>query len=94
MIAVSTDGGKPGVVATPGWKTSARAMAIDSRNGELLFVGGLTGVFRSRDSGQTWERISDRENVESLAVDPRDDNRVYVGTWRQAWRTDDGGKTG
>ncbi|MEO8215879.1 MAG: YCF48-related protein [Acidobacteriota bacterium] len=94
VIAVSADGGKTWSRRDAGLEEfSVRAMAVDSRNPEVLFVGGLTGVYRSRDSGQTWTQISDRENVESLAVDPRDDNRLYVGTWRQAWRTDDGGAT-
>lgn len=70
---------------------SIRAFAVFEANPDLLFAGGLTGIFRSRDAGRSWERIADLPNVESIAVDPRDENRILVGTWRQAYRTDDGG---
>ena len=64
---------------------------------QTLFAGTLTGVFRSSDSGATWQQISpvgDREihEVESLAVDPKNDEIVYAGTWHLPWKTTDGGR--
>lgn len=94
VIAVSSDGGKTWSRRDAGLEDfSVRAIAIDPKDSRFLVAGGLTGVYRSRDDGQSWEKISDQINVESLAIDPRKRDTIYVGTWRQGWRTDDGGKS-
>lgn len=94
VIAVSEDGGSSWTRRDVGLEDfSVRAIVVDPHDADFVLVGGLTGVYRSTDSGQTWEKISDQINVESLAVDPRSRERIYVGTWRQGIRTDDGGKS-
>lgn len=94
VIAVSADGGKTWERRDKGLEDfSVRAIAIDPNDARFLVAGGLTGVYRSKDDGKSWEKISDQINVESLAVDPRSRDTIYVGTWRQGWRTDDGGKS-
>lgn len=94
VIAVSSDGGKSWTRRDRGLEDfSVRAIAIDPNDSNFVVVGGLTGVYRSRQSGARWEKISNQEQVESLAIDPRNRERIYVGTWRQGWRTDDGAKT-
>lgn len=93
VLAASEDGGTTWQRRDKGIEdVSIRAFVIDPSDRTHLLAGGLTGVYRSRDSGATWAKISDRENVESLAIDPRSSDTIYVGTWRQAWRSDDGGK--
>ena len=93
VLAVSEDGGTSWQRRDKGIEDlSIRAFVVDPSDRTHLLAGGLTGVFRSRDSGASWTKISDRENVESLAIDPRSSDTIYVGTWRQAWRSDDGGK--
>lgn len=92
VIAVSTDGAKTWTRRDAGLEDfSVRAIAVDPTDESFVVVGGLTGVYRSADGGETWTKISDQINVESLAVDPRSHDRMYVGTWRQGWRTEDGG---
>ena len=94
VIAVSSDGGRTWSRRDAGLEDfSVRAIAIDPRDANFVVVGGLSGVYRSTNSGRTWEKISDQINVESLAIDPRTHDRIYVGTWRQGIRTDDGGAT-
>jgi len=66
-------------------------------NPKMLFAGTLEGVFRSADSGASWNLISppgskEIHEVESLAVDPTDPEIVYAGTWHLPWKTTDGGK--
>jgi photosystem II stability/assembly factor-like uncharacterized protein len=74
---------------------SIRAMAITESDANVIVLGALDGVFRSRDGGQHWQKISrghaDIKNVESVAIDPSDSQIVYAGTWHLAWRTSDGG---
>ncbi|MEU8382083.1 cellulose binding domain-containing protein [Streptosporangium sp. NPDC048865] len=48
-------------------------------------IGGVTGVFRSDDTGASWVRINDDEHQygnagEALTGDPRVYGRVYLGT--------------
>jgi photosystem II stability/assembly factor-like uncharacterized protein len=62
----------------------------------LLILGALDGVFRSRNGGQSWERISPEnhaeiKNIESLAIDPQNPDIIYAGTWHLPWKTEDGG---
>ena len=94
VIAVSNDQGRTWIRRDAGLEDfSVRAITLDPHDANFIVAGGLTGVYRSTDSGTTWQKISDQENVESLAVDPRTHDRIYVGTWRQGQRTEDGGKT-
>ena len=94
VIAVSADGGHTWSRRDAGLEDfSVRAIAVDPRDANFVVIGGLSGVYRSTNAGQSWEKISEQINVESLALDPRTHDRIYVGTWRQGIRTDDGGKS-
>jgi photosystem II stability/assembly factor-like uncharacterized protein len=94
VIAVSSDGGRTWERRDKGLEDfSVRAIAVDATDANIVVVGGLTGVYRSKNAGRSWEQISEQINVESLAIDPRSHDRIFVGTWRQGWRTDDGGKS-
>ncbi len=64
----------------------------------ILIAGALDGLYRSRDRGESWERITpeghpDLKNFESVAIDPRDPKIIYAGTWHLPWKTSDGGAT-
>ncbi len=92
----STDGGLtwhplPGIHGR-----SVRALAMAPSDPRVLVAGALEGVYRSRDAGQTWQRISpaghaEIKNIASLAIDPRDPEVIYAGTWHLPWKTTDGG---
>lgn len=75
---------------------SIRAMAMYKGDSRVLVAGALDGVYRSKDAGDTWERLSpagsaEIKNIESIAIDPKDPNTVYAGTWHLAWKTSDAG---
>ena len=95
---ISRDGGKSWKTAEALRGQSILAFVQAPSNPKLLFAGTLQGVFRSPDSGLTWELISppgskEIHEVESLAVDPADPGTIYAGTWHLPWKTTDGGKT-
>jgi photosystem II stability/assembly factor-like uncharacterized protein len=74
-----------------------RALAQAPSDPNILVAGTLTGVFRSRDEGKTWTRISpagseEIRNLDSLAIDPRNPAIIYAGTYHLPWKTVDGGK--
>ena len=97
-VARSIDGGQT-FTLLPGIKgESVRAIAVAPNRPDILVVGTLTGVFRSMDGGDSWQRISpaghqDLINIESIALDVRDAGIIYAGTWHLPWKTTDGGRT-
>jgi len=94
----SRDNGKTWELTPDLHGKSIRALAMAVSDPKLLVAGVLDGVFRSRDGGDNWERISppnhaEIKDVESVAIDPVNPETIYVGTWHLAWKTEDGGKT-
>ncbi|HJZ63678.1 MAG TPA: YCF48-related protein [Candidatus Acidoferrum sp.] len=78
-------------------KETVRALAQSPTNPKVWVAGSLTGVYRSNNDGNSWERISplnhdDLRNFDSVAFDPKDENIIYAGTYHLPWKTVDGGK--
>src|SRR5215467_6613959 len=78
-------------------KETVRALAQAPTNPKVWVAGSLTGVYRSMDDGNSWERISpanheDLRNFDSVAFDPHDERIIYAGTYHLPWKTVDGGK--
>lgn len=76
---------------------SVRTLSMAPSDHKILVAGALDGVYRSRDAGASWERISpeghpDLKNIESTAIDPQNPDVIYAGTFHLPWKTDDGGK--
>jgi photosystem II stability/assembly factor-like uncharacterized protein len=94
----SHDSGKSWAVAPDIKDFGVKALAVAPSNPSEFVAGTLRGVMMSTDSGKSWTRISDPNNLEmqgitSLAVDPKDGNIIYAGTSHLPWKTTDGGKT-
>ena len=94
----SHDSGKSWAVAPDIKDFGVKALAVAPSNPAEFIAGTLRGVMMSTDSGKSWRRISDPNNLEmqgisSLAVDPKDGNIIYAGTSHLPWKTTDGGKT-
>jgi photosystem II stability/assembly factor-like uncharacterized protein len=97
--------------------TGCSDLAMDPNNPRILFAGMWTmlirtwgrwsggpgdGLYVSRDSGETWKRLTgnglpkNEMGKIAVAVAPSDSNRVYalIETEDEGlWRSDDGGKT-
>src|SRR5438874_2007256 len=70
VIAVSDDAGKTWIRRDKGLEDfSVRAIAVDPHDADFVIVGGLTGVYRTTDAGDTWQRMYDQEHVEWSADD-------------------------
>src|SRR5687768_526713 len=94
----STDGGRK-------WKESSELKneALHSLNQsksdpDVLVTGTFNGIFRSDDSGETWQQLPTHNtaglvHVESLAIDPRTTDTIYAGTFHLPYKTTDGGRT-
>ncbi|MGA3126185.1 MAG: transcriptional regulator [Candidatus Korobacteraceae bacterium] len=93
---VTRDGGRSWSEPAALKGKSIQALALAQSDPRILIAGALDGLYRSRNSGATWERISpeshgDLKNFESVAIDPRDPKIIYAGTWHLPWKTTDGG---
>ncbi len=96
-VAYSDDGGRTWVARGTGLEDGVYSLArVPGREGRL-YAGTGSGVWGSRDDGQTWRRLTgalpELQKVTSLYVDPAQPDTVIAGTWRQAYRSDDGGRT-
>jgi len=90
----STDGGLT-------WKESkelknepVHSLTQSDLNPNMLLAGTVTGLFRSMDSGDTWQRVISPtmpQFIDSLAIDPGDTNIIYAGTTYRPFKTTDGG---
>ncbi len=65
--------------------------------GPLWSAGGERGVYRTRDGGESWERvleIDEDTGCSELAMDPQDPGILYAGMWdyrRRPWTFRSGG---
>lgn len=93
----STDGGRTWRRLLPG----AYVLAIDPSDPRTLYAF-RNGVLRSRDRGETWQRISDFSTgpgvayagpQADLAVDPFNRRILYAARYDGVWRSRDGGVT-
>ncbi|MGD0841001.1 MAG: hypothetical protein ABSA32_07585 [Candidatus Acidiferrales bacterium] len=96
----SGDGGRTWAAAGLAGK-AVRALAMarpaaDAAASVTLVAGTLDGVYRTRNGGKNWERISpegdpELNNFDSVAIDPADADIIYAGTFHLPWKTIDGG---
>ena len=97
-VARSTDGGATFEMLEGMSGQAVKALSLAPGDPRVLVAGTLSGVFRSRDGGGSWERVSppgdpELRNVNSIAIDPADPGTIYAGTWHLPWKTTDGGRT-
>ncbi len=74
------------------------ALAVDAE-GRSLWLGAHTGLFRSEDSGRSWQKVAlpakrDHLDVMAIATHAREAMTIYVGTHEAGvFKSSDGGST-
>lgn len=68
----------------------------DPTSGNWIYAAGAIGMLRSRDGGNSWEKIEILNNpqnfpVKSLAINPRNSKEIVYGAAQTAYRSSDGG---
>jgi photosystem II stability/assembly factor-like uncharacterized protein len=95
-IYQSFDGGRTWASQAQMQGQSIRALTSSPSNPKVIVAGTLNGIFRSQDSGKSWNLISPPEsneihNFQSVAIAPDNPEVIYGGTRHLPWRTLDGG---
>ncbi len=102
----STDGGSNWKKL--GFENSERIanIIVNPNNSQEVYVGVLgalwsdseeRGVYKTRDGGETWEKIlyvNPKTGCADMAIDPSDPNTLYASMWefrRTAWSFESGG---
>jgi photosystem II stability/assembly factor-like uncharacterized protein len=73
-----------------------RSIAFDPHEPSTMYIGVEEGgVFRSRDSGVTFETLNDGiyADIHTVAVDPRDSRRLYATTGGGFYLSNNAGKS-
>jgi photosystem II stability/assembly factor-like uncharacterized protein len=73
-----------------------QAITVHQTQPDLIYLGTRSGLYRSMDGGERWERLGVPEGVEvwSVLVHPSDPRRLYAGTSPVGiYRSDDAGQT-
>jgi photosystem II stability/assembly factor-like uncharacterized protein len=75
----------------------SRRLAMTTDGGTIFLAGNGTGIFRSRDRGQTWEQRTPSGYVFDIAIDPSNESTVYAALGQFTpfglYRSTDGGDT-
>ncbi len=94
----SIDGGRNWRESAELKKEALHSLIQSDSEPNILYAGTINGIFRSDDSGDSWQQLPTYNtpglvHVESLAVDPRTSNTIYAGTWYLPFKSTDGGKS-
>jgi photosystem II stability/assembly factor-like uncharacterized protein len=94
----STDGGRRWRESPELKNEALHSLTQSDSNPNVLITGTFNGMFRSDNSGDTWQQLPTFNtpglvHVESLAIDPRTANTIYAGTWYLPYKSNDGGQT-
>lgn len=95
-VWVSEDAGATWALSEDMQGKSVEALAVWGKDPKVVVAGTRAGVWRTRDGGGKWERISAPWNHEmrvitAVAVDPGNADVIYAGTPHLPWKTVDGG---
>src|SRR6266481_791949 len=79
----STDAGKTFKESTELKNEALHSLTQSESDPNVLVVGSFNGIFRSDDSGESWQQLPTDTtpgllHVESLAIDPRSANIIYA----------------
>jgi photosystem II stability/assembly factor-like uncharacterized protein len=71
----------------------ARTLTEDTRNANVLYIGGESGIWLSLDKGANWRKLSGDNfpnvRVDELTIHPRDNALIVASHGRSIWILDD-----
>ncbi len=95
-VARSSDGGQSWTIVSVsnGFLDNFLALSIDPFRPSVLLVGTASGIFQSRDSGRSFERLSSlQRRVPVILFDPAQPGRLFAGTDGGIFVSENGGES-
>src|SRR5215831_15584352 len=78
----------------PGTIAGVTSLAIDSATPSKLYAVDINGrLFKSMDSGGSWQVRGSMRVVSFVAVDPKNSSTIYAATRRGVFKSTDGGES-
>ncbi|MDD2753454.1 MAG: YCF48-related protein [Candidatus Portnoybacteria bacterium] len=82
----------------PGEMQEMQVLVMDNKNPEVLYVGSKSGLLKSTDTGQSWQRVNiaippSSVSVSAIALDPVTSFFLYYAAGNVVYRTQDNGQT-
>ncbi|MCX6761999.1 MAG: YCF48-related protein [Candidatus Moranbacteria bacterium] len=86
------------IVVTVSAGSGFGVLETDPTNGKWVYLGGKTGIIRSKDAGDKWESILTLNNpqnspVGALAINPQNSREIMYGAMQATYKSIDEGKT-
>lgn len=73
-----------------------RVLKTDPSASNVAYLAGNSGIIRSKDGGESWEKVIALDNPESfpvtaLGISPQNSQRVIYGASQASYKSEDGG---
>ena len=69
-----------------------QVVKVDPKNSAVIYAGG-TDLWKSSDSGSTWQNLHISEGQHDVVFDPSDPQTFYLVSDSGVWRSSDGGQS-
>jgi photosystem II stability/assembly factor-like uncharacterized protein len=96
----SVDGGSNWTVANKDLVASeVFSVASDPKNDRIAYIGTVSGLYKTVDSGVTWQKVFTEPAhftpapILDIAIHPIDSHEVWISSRVRLWRSRDGGAT-
>jgi photosystem II stability/assembly factor-like uncharacterized protein len=96
LIYKSTNSGASWTLTTTGISSTAyyiNSIAVHPTNGNIVYAGAWSGIYRSTDAGVTWAQTSTHYYNYGMAVGSGAPNVAYAGGYSDIYKTTDAGAT-
>ncbi|MBF0495690.1 MAG: hypothetical protein HQK58_03810 [Deltaproteobacteria bacterium] len=87
----SSNGGKTWSKVMIGFESSFDNLAIRLDKPQVIFAGGYSGLFRTKDGGTSWEKLAIPNYCRGLTLNPSNSDVVYIGGASTLYKSIDGG---
>lgn len=76
-------------------ETEMRGVAVSAQDPDLIYAASAKGVYKSSDTGKSWQRLSmirgTEASLNALAIDFKSTDTIYAGTRSGLYASTDGG---
>lgn len=91
VLFKSSNGGKDWTKIGNNISETIDAIAVDPVSPSKIYLGTYRGVYRSTDSGSSWENPTKYFGVECIKINPNNPKIIFAAGWRGVYYSSDEG---